>query len=224
VPRILTVPTGNPAPYDAALRAAGLEPVYGNSLDGVEGLMLQGGTDVNPARYGEVPHPETDEPDDARDALELKLIAEALDRDLPILAICRGMQILNVAHGGTLIQHTEGHQVRSEDKSLPVHSIDITRGTHLAAIAGLNCEVNSRHHQAVGKVGAELVVSARDPRDGIIEAIERPDKRFVVGVQWHPEDERRPELFQAFASAISSSGSTSTSTSTSCSAPPSNTP
>lgn len=221
MPKVLTVAAHNPAPYEAALRAVGLEPVYGVPLGEVDGLMLQGGTDVNPALYGEAPHPETNQPDEARDALEMKLLAEALERDLPVLAICRGMQLLNVAHGGTLDQHREGHRAITPDPSLPVHPVAIAPGTRLAGIAGQSLEVNSRHHQVVAEVGEGLVVSATDPEDGVVE---RPDKRFAVGVEWHPEDQDRRELFQAFADAISSRGNTSTETSSKCSAPPSSTP
>jgi putative glutamine amidotransferase len=216
--RILTVKGDtDTAPYEEALRQAGIEPVFvttsGISLDGLSGVMLMGGTDVNPARYGELRHSQTEDPDDQRDQIELALIAEALERDLPILAICRGMQILNVQHDGTLVQHldpVERHRQRPADKSLSAHSIEIVPATKLARIAGteLRREVNSRHHQAVARIGHGLVVSATDPRDGVIEAIERPDKRFVVGVQWHPENQIAGEdslagkLFEAFAAAL----------------------
>jgi putative glutamine amidotransferase len=213
--RILTVQgdTGDATPYLEALRQAGVDTVFGESLDSVSGLMLTGGTDVNPARYGEQARPETEDPDDERDQREAALIAEALERDLPILAICRGMQILNVQHGGSLIQHLESiqrHRQRPKDKSLNAHSIEIVPGTQLARIAApkLIPEVNSRHHQSVSRVGEGLVVSARDPRDGVIEAIERPDRRFVIGVQWHPENQVNEKdgiarrLFDAFAAAL----------------------
>ncbi|HLX44389.1 MAG TPA: gamma-glutamyl-gamma-aminobutyrate hydrolase family protein [Bryobacteraceae bacterium] len=209
--RIVTVEDrGNAAPYLEALQLAGIEAAFGTSLDGSSGLMLMGGDDVNPARYGESRHPETEDPDDRRDELECALIAEALERDLPILAICRGMQILNVALGGTLLQHLENHRHKTKDKSVSAHCIEIVPGTTLAAIAGadLKAPVNSRHHQAVARLGQGLIVSAKDPRDGVIEAIERPDKRFVVGVQWHPENqvaERESiarKLFDAFAAAL----------------------
>jgi putative glutamine amidotransferase len=200
------------APYVDALRQVGVETVFGESLDGVSGLMLMGGTDVNPARYGQQPHPETEAADDERDRREAALIAEALEHDLPVLAICRGMQILNVAHGGTLIQHLENvarHRQRTRNRNLTAHSIEIVPGK-LARIAGskLRRDVNSRHHQSVSRVGEGLVVCARDPWDGVIEAIERPDRRFVVGVQWHPENQIAAEdgiarrLFQAFANAL----------------------
>jgi putative glutamine amidotransferase len=213
--RIVTVEgdTGDTAPYVEALRQAGIECIFGASLAGVSGLMLMGGTDVNPARYGEPRHPEAEAPDDTRDRLESALIAEAIERDLPILAICRGMQILNVQHGGTLVQHlepVEHHRHRPADKSLSAHSIEIVPATKLARIAGgeLTREVNSRHHQSVARIGPGLVTSAIDPRDGLIEAVERPDKRFVVGVQWHPENQTAQKdsisrkLFEAFAAAL----------------------
>ena len=213
--RIITVEgdTGDTAPYEEALRQSGIECIFGTSLDGVSGLMLMGGTDVNPARYGESRHPETENPDNQRDQLESLLIAEALERDLPILAICRGMQILNVQHGGTLVQHlnpVEHHSQQPDDKSLCAHSIEIVPATRLARIADgqLKREVNSRHHQSVARLGHGLIVSATDPRDGVIEAVERSDKRFVVGVQWHPEnqtgekDSIARKLFDAFAAAL----------------------
>jgi putative glutamine amidotransferase len=204
---------GNAGPYVDALRQAGIEPTFGTSFDGALGLMLMGGTDVNPARYGESRHPETENPDDQRDRRECLLIAEAIERDLPILAICRGMQILNVAHGGTLVQHlepVERHRQQPKDKSVSAHCIQIVPGTTLAKIAGngQKVPVNSRHHQSVARLGEGLIVSATEPLDGVIEAIERPDKRFVVGVQWHPENQTAEKdsiarkLFDAFAAAL----------------------
>lgn len=203
-------------PYEEALRDAGVEPVLiqpGSKAPGnISGLLLMGGTDVNPARYGEARLSETDTSDDARDQLECALIQDVLNRDLPLLAICRGMQILNVQHGGTLVQHldsTAHHRVKTEDRGLPAHQVTIVPGTKLAAIAApsLTWDVNSRHHQAIGRLGDGLRVSARDPDDSTIEAVERPDKRFVVGVQWHPEnqsarDKRQAKLFQAFAAVL----------------------
>jgi putative glutamine amidotransferase len=209
--------SGESEPYEEALRAAGIEAVLLSpggpaSITGMAGLLLMGGSDVNPARYGEERHAETQEPDDARDELECALIGEAIARDLPLLAICRGIQILNVQHGGTLVQHldsTKRHRQRRENRGLPAHRIEIIPGTRLAGIAGdaRAWDVNSRHHQAIARVGDGLRVSARDAEDGTIEAVERPDKRFVVGVEWHPEnmsaaDERQARLFQAFAEAL----------------------
>ncbi|HTU48349.1 MAG TPA: gamma-glutamyl-gamma-aminobutyrate hydrolase family protein [Bryobacteraceae bacterium] len=202
--------------YQDAIRAAGMEPVpafVGGTvaLNGAVGMLLLGGTDVNPKRYGETARPETDEPDDQRDEVELRLIEEALERDLPILAICRGLQILNVYHGGSLIQHLSAvktHDVEAEDKGAQAHEVAIKANTRLAHIAETErWRVNSRHHQAADKIGAHLRVSARAVDDGTIEALERPDRRFVVAVQWHPEDQvrRDPEqlkLFRAFADAV----------------------
>jgi putative glutamine amidotransferase len=200
--------------YEEAARAAELEPVaeLANrplSLDGFDGLMLLGGSDVNPSRYGEKPQAETNEPDDERDTAEMELIDRALARDLPVLAICRGLQILNVYHGGTLIQHlgSELHQPEFEDKGKAAHEVTIEPDTLLARIAGVNrWKVNSRHHQAAGKAGAGLRISAR-AEDAAIEALERPDKRFVLAVQWHPEDQfmkdrEQLKLFTRFAEAI----------------------
>jgi putative glutamine amidotransferase len=209
-------------PYEEAMRAAGIEPVLvspeafastaGDIPEAASGLLLMGGSDVNPDRYGETRHPETHDPDDARDELECSLIKKALARDLPLLAICRGIQILNVAHGGSLVQHldsTERHRKRPENRGQPAHQVVVLPGTRLASILGgaLTLDVNSRHHQAIARVGDGLVVSARDAEDSTIEAVERPDKRFVVGVEWHPEnmaptDPVQAKLFQAFAQAL----------------------
>ncbi|HXA50680.1 MAG TPA: gamma-glutamyl-gamma-aminobutyrate hydrolase family protein [Candidatus Acidoferrum sp.] len=200
------------SPYVEALRAAGVDVVFEGALDDAAGLLLMGGDDVDPARYGEIAGPDTEAPDFARDERECALIHEALERDLPLLGICRGMQMLNVQQGGSLIQHlpaTGHHRRRTADRSLPAHMIRIEAGTLLAAIAGEHREwdVNSRHHQAIARLGAGLAVAARDPEDGVIEAIERPDRRFCLAVQWHPEnqsasDPRHASLFHAFASAL----------------------
>lgn len=196
-------------PYLDALRAAGVEPVEIMpdgpviSLDGCDGLLLTGGTDVNPARYGQSPLPQTETPDKDRDDLELRLLREAVERDVPVLAICRGMQLFNVFHGGTLLQHIEGHAVRPADRSQPAHAVEIVAGTRLAKIFGADeLPVNSRHHQGVDRPGSGLVVSARSI-DGIVEGLERPDLRFAVAVQWHPEDQpMHGPLFRAFAASL----------------------
>jgi putative glutamine amidotransferase len=202
------------AAYQEAVRASGLEPVpalasSSISLENAAGLLLMGGTDVNPGLYGEMPAPETDVPDEERDRAELAAIEEAYGRDLPILAICRGLQILNVYHGGTLIQHlsSERHDPETPDPAQPAHDIQIQERSLLADIAGTtHWKVNSRHHQAVCKIGPGLRVTACDPEDQTIEALERPDKEFVLAVQWHPEDQVRQDsnqwkLFQRFAAA-----------------------
>lgn len=188
-------------PYAEALRRAGIEPIFATpetapaSLDGL-GLVLTGGTDVDPSLYGAERHTLSDIADRERDAMEQRLLREALDRDLPVLAICRGMQLFNVIHAGTLSQHIEGHRAP--------HEVSIETGTRLAEIFGTGSrQVNSRHHQTVDRVGHGLIVSARAP-DGIIEGLERPDHRFAVGAQWHPEDifVQERALFEAFGEAL----------------------
>ena len=129
--------------------------------------------------------------------MEVALLQGALERDLPVLAICRGMQMLNVALGGTLAQHIEGHRCPGQANA---HGLTIAAGSRLEGILGT--EVNSRHHQCVERLGDGLVVVARAP-DDVVEAVEFPGKRFVVGVQWHPEDGAEDwKLFAAFREAM----------------------
>src|SRR5437867_2895586 len=178
------------------------------SLKEVGGLLLTGGRDVDPRRYGQEPAPEAQKPNAVRDRMEIGLLGEALDRDLPVLAICRGHQLFNVYHGGTLIQHLAGDPHRSvkppADPSKPVHEVAVAAGTKLAEVLGEGRHaVNSRHHQAIDKIGSHLVVSAKSVADGLIEGIERSEKRFAIAVQWHPEDqvrnnETQKKLFRAF--------------------------
>jgi putative glutamine amidotransferase len=203
-------------PYREAAAAGGLvarcaEPRSQPNMEDFSGLLLTGGNDVDPALYGEARHPATEDSDPERDQVEIRLLKQALTLDLPVLAICRGLQIMNVMHGGTLTQHLEPperHRVRPDPKSTPAHEIRIEPQSLLWRIAETDhWQVNSRHHQAVKTLGAGLRVSAIDPADGTIEAIERPDKRFVLAVQWHPENEvlaypDRLKLFQRFADAL----------------------
>jgi gamma-glutamyl-gamma-aminobutyrate hydrolase PuuD len=203
-------------PYARAIEAAGAEPRLEEALPGLEigrshGILLTGGGDVAPAMYGESAGPETEPPDPGRDAVEAGLIDEALVRNLPLLAICRGMQILNVRLGGSLIQHlpnAERHVRRTPDRSMPAHKVVIEQGTMLASIAQCaTWDVNSRHHQAVARLGKGLRICARDAEDGTIEAIEFPGRRYVLGVQWHPEnqapmDPEQARLFQSFVAAF----------------------
>jgi putative glutamine amidotransferase len=203
-------------PYAEAARVGGAEPVTRSveqalSMEGFDGLLLMGGSDVNPARFGAAARPETDPPDDERDERELALIREALALDAAIFGICRGLQILNVYHGGTLVQHldaTERHDPETDDPSGPAHEVAFMPESKLARIAAAETwQVNSRHHQAVLKLGGHLHVAAREPQDGTVEGIERRDKRFMVAVQWHPEDQtkKHPEqlrLFESFAAAL----------------------
>jgi putative glutamine amidotransferase len=190
--------------YRSALIAVGIEPVENAAtLDGVDGLCLAGGADVDPALYGEPRQPETEAPDQDRDRLESALLREALDRDLPVLAICRGLQLLNAVLGGTLKQHIEGHNHR---KLRDAHEIRIAPGSRLERILGTaSYVVNSRHHQAAGKVAPGLLLAAAAP-DGVVEALEVPGKRFALAVQWHPEarmDGEDARIFRAFRDAMS---------------------
>lgn len=185
-------------------------------LDSLDGLLLSGGADVDPALYGEASHAKLRRVIPERDAFEIALCRAALQRDLPVLAICRGQQVLNVACGGSLVQDipsqldgTVDHDPKQE-RALPAHGVRIESGSRLRAILGRDeAPVNSFHHQAVKDLGADLVVSARSLEDGVIEGIEAPARRFVVGVQWHPESfwrepERFGALFRAFAEASQS--------------------
>ncbi|MCZ2077602.1 MAG: gamma-glutamyl-gamma-aminobutyrate hydrolase family protein [Bryobacterales bacterium] len=199
-------------PYEDALCAAGLDVVRiqagsSSKLDGLGGLVLTGGTDVDPSIYGEEPAPETQPPDRERDEMELNLLLQALSVNLPVLAICRGMQLFNVAQGGALIQHLGEGNPHTRGKDVDqAHSIMTVEGTQLSRILGPGeYMVNSRHHQAVdpNRIGNGLIVSAKSP-DGVIEGLEMPGQRFAIAVQWHPEDLFRQDarLFHAFAEAV----------------------
>jgi putative glutamine amidotransferase len=203
-------------PYEAALREVGVDSVRNpESLDSLDGLLLSGGADINPARYGHS-NAGSDEVDDARDELEMRLLREALAADVPVLAICRGLQVFNLVCGGTLIQHlpsTPVHRVRPKGAESgwhpAAHQIRVEPNTLLAEIIGAGeHEVNSRHHQAIERLGEGLIETARSI-DGVIEAIEKPGAAFAVAVQWHPEDrifvsEADRKLFMAFAASIGS--------------------
>ncbi len=205
-------------PYLAALRGAGLDPVpvgpkESISLNDVAGLVITGGGDIDPARYQEPKHRTTKYINKDRDGLEERLLHEALAADLPVLAICRGLQMLNVAQGGTLIQDLPAEPSHRMQGKADAHEVKIESGSRLRSILDTDaCTVNSRHHQATGRLGAGLKVSATSP-DGVVEGIEVPGKRFAIAVQWHPEDrvnthEPDRRLFEAFARAVK--GATST--------------
>ena len=179
-------------PYVAALTQAGFEVVHitpdtTHGLESIDALVVSGGTDIEAARYGQLADAQTQEPDVERDEMEAGLLREAIEADLPVLCICRGMQMLNVVRGGDLAQHVQDHpRTRGYDED--VHEVMVHAGTKLAEVLG--CErkqVNSRHHQAVKRVGEGLRVSAV-AEDGVVEGIELPEARFVLGVQRHPED------------------------------------
>ena len=211
--------------YLKSLERAGAEPFVlkperdglPEALDHVHGVLLTGGADVDPVQYGEAERHGTVEIDRDRDEYEIGLTRHALDRDLPILAICRGVQLLNVVAGGTLVQdiptslpeslaHRRPKPARV--KKTRAHDVAVVPGTRLASLLegaigkGGHVAVNSRHHQSVRGVAPGFVVSATAP-DGIVEAIERAGRGFCVGVQWHPENYwRTGEFSQLFEGLV----------------------
>ncbi len=223
-PVIAIAPSRKPHDYEESIRRGLGEP---RTLDrasdspadvvrAVDGILLCGGGDVDPSIYGEAPHPTYAAAEPGRDAYEIELVREALRADVPILAICRGIQVMNVAMGGSLVQDipsqmngTLAHSL--EDPSTHIaHEVWVASDTLLFRLMqekmedGETLQVNSRHHQAVKRISDGFVVSATAP-DGVVEAIERPASRFCLGVQWHPENfyrtgEFRP-LFDGFVKA-----------------------
>lgn len=172
-------------------------------LEGLDGLIATGGRDADPTSYGQVPHELTDEPDKLRDITESQLIRTAIDKDFPFLGICRGAQLLNIVQGGSLIQHlpdeigTTKYQI-SKGVFTPV-PVEISEGSKLHEIVGGSVfDAMMYHHQAILELGDDLVISARS-EDGVVEAIEMPNRRFVIAVQWHPEQNLKDlRIFRAF--------------------------
>jgi putative glutamine amidotransferase len=210
-----------PDNYLEMLGAAGLAalliPVSGSTdsaadlVGRVDGLLLTGGGDVAPEKYAAQRRPETSGIDARRDAVEIELVRLARRRGLPIMAVCRGIQLLNVALGGTLIQDLPtagpprpGHMVRQSWNGA-AHRVSVQPGTLLYRVLGPEVTVNSLHHQAVETVAPGLRVAACAP-DGVIEAVEDSGTRFIVGLQWHPEmlgsDHTSFAVFQQFAAAV----------------------
>jgi len=208
-------PTRYLSDYEASVRMVGGDPwtIDRATVDPATvvaragGVLLAGGGDVDPARYGAEAHRAFDAAEPGRDAYEIELVQRALEEGLPVLAICRGLQLLNVARGGTLMQHIPEHvphavnHVLREPADAVAHSVAVAddgllhRLLHDQLTDGV-CRVNSRHHQAVQDVGTGLGVAARAP-DGVIEALEDPDRLFCLGVQWHPENFWRTGEFRA---------------------------
>jgi len=217
------------APYVDAIQQAGGAPVLiplrmsAGALAALaarlDGLLLPGGVDIEPVRYGAPRHPKVKRVDPQQDETELILTRWALAHDLPILAICRGAQLLNVAAGGALwqdipseclacLQHNRFHPPYPLDET--AHPVEIKADSRLSALLGA-CQigVNSRHHQALRDLGSGLVITAHAP-DGIIEGIEAPGRRFVVAVQWHPENlcDVQPAMRSLFHGFVEAAGRT----------------
>lgn len=211
--------------YPAALAASGALPVViplglpedalRELFEYLDGLMLAGGVDIAPEEYGEAPHPDLGKVDAARDRTELTIARWALAADLPVFGICRGIQTLNVAAGGSLYQDIPAqlpvaakHNYRPSESpwEQPVHRVRVASGSRLAHILGATeVGANSFHHQAV-KQTAPGFVSVAAAEDGVVEGIENPGRRFALGVQWHPEgmfrtDPLARQLFAAFVDA-----------------------
>jgi putative glutamine amidotransferase len=169
------------------------------TLDALDGVIFSGGGDLDPSLYEAEPHPETDAPREARDAAEMRMLQAALDRDMPVLAICRGSQVLNVARGGDLVQHLPdevGHERhKHEPGSFSDHEVEVEAGSRLGALVGDRAPVKSHHHQGYGRIGDGLREVAW-AEDGIVEGLEDPAKRFAVGVLWHPEEGEDFALFK----------------------------
>jgi putative glutamine amidotransferase len=201
-----------PATYVTSVERAGGRPMLvppsedglEETLDALHGLVLPGGTDIEPELYGQAPHPETYGVVPERDRSELTLLTGALERDMPVLAICRGSQILNVARGGDLVQHLPeivGHERHKEDPGVfGDHDVRIDTGSRLGGLIGEHAPIKSHHHQGFGRLGEGLRdVAWAD--DGTVEAVEDPDRRFLLGVLWHPEAGEDAALFKALVEA-----------------------
>jgi putative glutamine amidotransferase len=200
-----------PLSYVQAIERAGgralvvppTEDAVEETLDALDGLLLSGGSDLDPSLYGADAHPETRNIRPGRDLAEMALLRAALARDLPVLAVCRGSQVLNVARGGNLVQHlpeTLGNEAHRETPGVfSDHGVQVDPSSRLGGIVGTSVDVKSHHHQGYGDLGEGLRVVAR-AEDGTIEAVEDPERRFAVGVLWHPEAGEDAALFEALVS------------------------
>jgi gamma-glutamyl-gamma-aminobutyrate hydrolase PuuD len=203
----------SPLTYTRAVERAGGTPVVippvppetvARLVEGLDGLVLTGGTDVSPALYEEAPHEQTDAPDRRRDRFELALVRAAIEADLPLLAIGRGLQVLNVARGGTLVQHLPeavGHHGHAPGTAkMTRHDVKLKAESTLGRLLGDQLAVLALHHQAVKQPGDGLVTVAWAD-DQVVEAAELDGHRFAIGVQWHPEEGDDPRLLQALVKA-----------------------
>ncbi len=175
------------------------------ALDRIDALVLTGGCDVDPGIYGEATQRETGPIDRVRDECEIALVRAAFARDLPVLATCRGMQVMNVAFGGTLRQHLpdrEGEQHRWREGEFAHHSVSLSAGSLAARVADKeDHDVYSHHHQAIDRVAANFQISGR-AADGLVEAIEDPSRAFALGVQWHPEADEASGLIASLIAQL----------------------
>jgi putative glutamine amidotransferase len=197
-----------PAAYVNAIEAAGGRPLLvppsteaiEETLGRLDGLLFSGGSDLDPELYGQEAHPETNGIVPERDRAEIALLRAALERDMPVLAVCRGSQVLNVALGGDLVQHLP--EIVGDEKhkhtagAFADHDVDLVTGTRVQEILGDHAPVKSHHHQGYGKIGEGLREAAK-AEDGTIEALEDPARRFAMGVLWHPEAGEDLALFEA---------------------------
>ena len=196
-----------PASYVHAIHRAGGRPLLvplmaggvEETLAAVDGMIFPGGADLDPELYDQEPHDETFGVDTERDEAELTLLEQALARDMPVLAVCRGSQVLNVARGGDLLQHLPDVVGDERHEHTPGtfsdHDVTVEGGTRLAELLGERTPVKSHHHQGFGRIGERLRVAAH-AEDGTIEAVEDPELRFAVGVLWHPEAGEDMKLFK----------------------------
>ncbi|MEZ5156311.1 MAG: gamma-glutamyl-gamma-aminobutyrate hydrolase family protein [Solirubrobacterales bacterium] len=176
-------------------------------LDRIDALLLAGGSDIDPAAYGAEPAPETTGQRLERDRFEVALLRRAIERDMPALGICRGMQMLNVACGGTIDQHVPdriGGSIRHREVpgTFSEHEVEVEPGSLAArAIGSGRAAVKSHHHQGIGRLGAGLEISGRSAEDDLIEAIEVPGRRYALGVLWHPEEDARSNVIRSLVEA-----------------------
>jgi gamma-glutamyl-gamma-aminobutyrate hydrolase PuuD len=201
-----------PASYVRAVEAAGgralLVPPSMNgieeTLDAVDGLLFSGGSDLDPELYGQEAHEQTNDVVPVRDRAEIALLQAALERDMPVLAVCRGSQVLNIVRGGDLVQHLPDVVGDEKHKHTPGvfadHDVDLVAGTRAQEILGDHAPVKSHHHQGYGRLGDGLREAARAD-DGTVEALEDPSRRFAIGVLWHPEAGEDFALFKALVKA-----------------------